>query len=640
MAQPGSNERTGFSAGPGPGGMRPSFGGSMGPGGHGPGGGGGPARFMQNMGTKAVVRDRKGTLLRLWKYLETQKASILLSFLLVLGTSLVGLSTPYLTGRGVDLINQGQGKVDFAALLRIALLMLLAYAANALFAWLQANVMLRVSQRTVRVMRAGLFSHFQKLPLSYFDGRPHGELMSRMTNDIDNVSSTLGNSLTSFFTSLITITGAIIMMISLSPALSMVSLAILPLSLMVTRTIIRYTRKYYSSQQKALGELNGIIEETISGQKVVKAFCREREMMQTFEAVNRQLQRVGARAQIYSGMLMPLMSVIGNIGFALIAGIGGTLAVRGLLTVGVITSFIGYSRQFTRPINEIANQFNLIQSALAGAERVFEVLDLPPEPQDLPEAAGMETTRGDVCFQHVSFGYRKDLRVLKDVSLEAPAGCTLALVGPTGAGKTTIVNLLTRFYDVDEGEICIDGRDLRRIRRSALRASLGIVLQDTWLFSASIRENIRYGRLDATDSEVEEAARLANADHFIRALQDGYDTVLTEDASNLSQGQRQLISIARAVLANPSILILDEATSNIDTRTEMRIQEVMRKMMQGRTSFVIAHRLSTIRDADRILVINHGRIIEQGTHPTLMAAGGFYRDLYMSQFAAAFVEDV
>ncbi|HBQ65194.1 MAG TPA: multidrug ABC transporter ATP-binding protein [Clostridiales bacterium] len=595
---------------------------------------------MQNMGTKAVVRDRKGTLLRLWKYLETQKASILLSFLLVLGTSLVGLSTPYLTGRGVDLINQGQGKVDFAALLRIALLMLLAYAANALFAWLQANVMLRVSQRTVRVMRAGLFSHFQKLPLSYFDGRPHGELMSRMTNDIDNVSSTLGNSLTSFFTSLITITGAIIMMISLSPALSMVSLAILPLSLMVTRTIIRYTRKYYSSQQKALGELNGIIEETISGQKVVKAFCREREMMQTFEAVNRQLQRVGARAQIYSGMLMPLMSVIGNIGFALIAGIGGTLAVRGLLTVGVITSFIGYSRQFTRPINEIANQFNLIQSALAGAERVFEVLDLPPEPQDLPEAAGMETTRGDVCFQHVSFGYRKDLRVLKDVSLEAPAGCTLALVGPTGAGKTTIVNLLTRFYDVDEGEICIDGRDLRRIRRSALRASLGIVLQDTWLFSASIRENIRYGRLDATDSEVEEAARLANADHFIRALQDGYDTVLTEDASNLSQGQRQLISIARAVLANPSILILDEATSNIDTRTEMRIQEVMRKMMQGRTSFVIAHRLSTIRDADRILVINHGRIIEQGTHPTLMAAGGFYRDLYMSQFAAAFVEDV
>lgn len=612
----------------------------MGPGGHGPGGGGGPARFMQNMGTKAVVRDRKGTLLRLWKYLETQKASILLSFLLVLGTSLVGLSTPYLTGRGVDLINQGQGKVDFAALLRIALLMLLAYAANALFAWLQANVMLRVSQRTVRVMRAGLFSHFQKLPLSYFDGRPHGELMSRMTNDIDNVSSTLGNSLTSFFTSLITITGAIIMMISLSPALSMVSLAILPLSLMVTRTIIRYTRKYYSSQQKALGELNGIIEETISGQKVVKAFCREREMMQTFEAVNRQLQRVGARAQIYSGMLMPLMSVIGNIGFALIAGIGGTLAVRGLLTVGVITSFIGYSRQFTRPINEIANQFNLIQSALAGAERVFEVLDLPPEPQDLPEAAGMETTRGDVCFQHVSFGYRKDLRVLKDVSLEAPAGCTLALVGPTGAGKTTIVNLLTRFYDVDEGEICIDGRDLRRIRRSALRASLGIVLQDTWLFSASIRENIRYGRLDATDSEVEEAARLANADHFIRALQDGYDTVLTEDASNLSQGQRQLISIARAVLANPSILILDEATSNIDTRTEMRIQEVMRKMMQGRTSFVIAHRLSTIRDADRILVINHGRIIEQGTHPTLMAAGGFYRDLYMSQFAAAFVEDV
>jgi len=392
------------------------------------------------------------------------------------------------------------------------------------------------------------------------------------------------------------------------------------------------TRQGFREQQKTLGELNGIIEETITGQRVVKAFVREQAAMATFEVANRKLQRVATRAEIFAGFVGPMMNLVNNLGFAIIAGAGGWMALRGLATVGNIASFINYAREFGRPLNEIAQLYAHIQGAIAGAERVFEVLDEMPELADAPDAWPLEQVRGDVIFQDVCFGYEPDVPVLQEVSFHAEPGQTIALVGPTGAGKTTIVNLLTRFYDINSGRIAVDGKDIRQVKKADLRRQLGIVLQDTFLFSATVMENIRYGRLDATDEEVMAAARLANADPFIRRLPQGYQTVLSERGSNLSQGQRQLLAIARAILADPGILILDEATSSVDTRTEKHIQEAMLRLMEGRTSFVIAHRLSTIRDADQILVINGGRIIERGTHEELLAQRGFYHHLYMSQF--------
>jgi ATP-binding cassette subfamily B protein len=404
------------------------------------------------------------------------------------------------------------------------------------------------------------------------------------------------------------------------------------MTVLLSRWIAKRTRKRFREQQEILGDLNGIIEETVTGQRVVKAYVREQRVIEQFETPNRKLQDVAARAQIFAGVTGPIHNFINNVGFAIVAGAGGWMAVQGLATVGAIASFINYARQFSRPLSHIANLYNMIQSAIAGAERVFETLDEVPELPDVPDAVPLTHIEGDVVFDDVCFGYEEDVPVLKHVSLHAAPGQTIALVGPTGAGKTTIVNLLTRFYDIDSGSIQVDGHDIRRVKKHDLRRKLGIVLQDTFLFTGSVMDNIRYGRLDATDEEVIAAAKLANADQFIHRLPEGYDTQLSERGSNLSLGQRQLLAIARAILASPSILILDEATSSVDTRTEQHIQEAMLRLMEGRTSFVIAHRLSTIREADKILVINDGEIIERGTHEDLLIEGGFYYNLYMSQF--------
>ena len=485
----------------------------------------------------------------------------------------------------------------------------------------------------MRQLREELFAKLQTLPLVYFDARPHGELMSRLTNDVEVINNTLNQSITQFFSSTITVLGSLGMMIWLSPLLTGLSLVSIPLGIFLTAKIAAHTRKYFGAQQTQLGQLNGYIEETITGQRIVKAFSRERRAQEEFDQLNNNLRDVGIRAQIFSGLIPPLMLVVNNLSFALVAGSGGWLAIKGSLSVGVIASFLNYSRQFARPINELANQFNLIQSGLAGAERVFEIMDEEPEAKD--GAHRPDTILGEVEFRDVSFGYRAGEPVLKKINLQARPGQRIALVGPTGAGKTTIINLLTRFYEVDTGSILLDGQEIKTMSKDRLRESLGVVLQDAYLFSDTVRENIRYGRLAASDEQVEEAAKMANAHGFIQRLPQGYDTILSEEGGNLSQGQRQLLTIARAILADPAILILDEATSSVDTRTEMHLQEAMEKLMQGRTSFIIAHRLSTIRDADEILVINHGEIIERGTHDELLEARGFYHNLATTNQALA-----
>lgn len=599
--------------------------------GRGPGrpGGGPMAGFM---GPKVKAKDTKGTLLRLWRYLSRQSLQLVLAFLLVFASSLVGLLGPLFIGKGIDAMTNGGAGVDFGRLLVVARVLLSIYLVSSVASWFQNYVMVNVSQRTVRDLRKDLFAKLQRLPVRYFDSHTHGELMSRLANDVENVSNTLTQSTTQVFSSVITVVGSLTAMLLLSPLLTLLSLVAIPIGIILTKKIAEHTREFFMAQQRALGQLNGFIEETITGQRVVKAFCREEEVIASFSAVNDQLRQAGIRAHVFSGIIPPLMNVINNLSYALVAGAGGLLAVKGIVTLGVIASFINYSKQFARPINEIANQVNMLQAAMAGAERVFEVLDETEEKEDAHDALPITNVQGEVVFHDVSFGYVENVPVLQDVNIVAQPGQTIALVGPTGAGKTTIVNLLMRFYDVDAGSITIDGRDIRMLKKDDLRSSLGIVLQDTYLFSGTVRENIRYGRLTATDAEVEDAARLANADVFIRRLPQGYDTVLSAEGGNLSQGQRQLLTIARAILADPAILILDEATSSVDTRTEMNIQAAMLSLMRGRTSFVIAHRLSTIQEAQEILVIDGGRIIERGTHAGLMAQKGFYYRLYASQF--------
>lgn len=596
------------------------------------GGGPGGHHMAGFMGSKPEIKDSKGTLKKLWEYLSRQKAQLILVFVLVLISTILSLVGPFLIGLAVDAMVGGKGLVDFGKIISIVISMIFIYLVSSLMAWFQTYFMIGAAQDTVWEIRTNLFKKVQTLSLRFFDSRSHGELMSRLTNDVENINTTLTQSVTQVFSSLITVIGALGMMLFLSPLLTILSLVVIPVGFAVTAKIAKHTRKYFTAQQKEIGDINGYIEEIISGQKVVKAFCREEKVMAEFSNNNARLKKVGIRAQIFSGIIPPIMNAINNISFAVVAGAGGWMAVKGMVTIGVIASFLNYSRQFARPINEIANQFNMLQSALAGAERVFEIMDELPEFANEKDAPELKNVSGSVEFKDVCFGYNKETPVLKNINITAQPGQTIALVGPTGAGKTTIVNLLTRFYDIDKGEISIDGKDIRNLDKDSLRKSLGIVLQDTYLFSDTVRENIRYGRLDATDQEIAAAARLANAEHFILRLHDGYDTVLTEDGGNLSQGQRQLLAIARAVLANPSILILDEATSSVDTRTEMHIQKAMLSLMNGRTSFVIAHRLSTIRQADQILVINDGKIIERGTHKDLLQAKGFYYDLYMSQF--------
>jgi ATP-binding cassette subfamily B protein len=491
-----------------------------------------------------------------------------------------------------------------------------------------------IAQRMVMELRNDLFERYQLLPLSFFDRRSQGDLMSRTTNDIENVANTLNQTVTQLLTSVITLCGSLVLMLRLSLPLTVVSLITIPLVLLTTRAIATRSRKYFADQQKQLGELNGFIEETVGGQKVVQIFRREQESASQFRAINERLTAQSIRAQIVSGMVGPSMNLFNNLGFALIAAVGGWMVYRDWTTIGIVVVFLNYARQFGRPIADLANQYNLIQSGVAGAERVFEILDVETE-YGVGGALPYGEASGHISFEHVSFSYRPDIPVLTDVSFTAKPGQMIALVGPTGAGKTSIVNLLNRFYEINAGRILIDGVDIRTLDKNSLRGMLGMVMQDSYVFSGTIRDNIRYGRLDATDDQIREAARFGGADGFITRLPHGYDTVLAAEGSNLSHGQRQLLTIARAVLADPAVLILDEATSSIDTRTEMHIQEAMHRLMKDRTSFVIAHRLSTIRDADRILVLNEGRLIEQGTHDELLETGGFYSRLYASQFTRA-----
>ncbi len=575
------------------------------------------------------ARDPRNALMRLLPYLNPFKAVLILVLFFVLIYTLLGLIGPYLMGTAIDKFIATK---DAAGLMKIALAMLAVYLLNNLFTALSAWLMSNVSQRALKQLRKDLFSHLQSLPISFFDRNPAGELMSRLTNDIDAINQAVSQNVTSLLASVLSLVGILIAMFVLDKWLALASVLVVPIMFWFTEFVARYTRRGFRELQKHLGQLNGVMEEAISGQKVVKAFRRNESAIALFRQHNEEVFRAGVSANSYALLLMPLTNVLGNFFVIVLAGLGGWLALRGLVTVGIIATFITYGQNFIQPLRQLANMYNSIQAALAGSERVFEIMDTPSEVDDAPDAKSAINIKGHVQFEHVNFGYRPDHLIIKDMTLNAKAGETYALVGPTGAGKTTIINLLTRFYEMTGGSICIDGIDIRDIKKDDLRRQLGLVLQDTFMFSGTVMENIRYGRLDATDEECIRAAKLADADHFIRQLPHGYESNLSERASNLSQGQRQLLSIARAILADPAILILDEATSSVDTRTEARIQKALLRLMKGRTSFVIAHRLSTIRDADQVLVINAGEIVEKGTHQQLLDQKGLYHHLYISQF--------
>lgn len=569
------------------------------------------------------------TLKRLWMYMHSQRTRLYTIIVLSILSAGLGLIAPYLLGKAID---QYIIPRDADGLLQLCLVLVAVYVFSSAASWLQSFLMARFSQQMVRELRRDLFDRLQQLPLRYFDRTPHGDLMSRTTNDIENLSTTLNQSLIQLVTSVVTLIGALIIMLTLNIWLTLISLIVIPLIAFVTKKIAARTRRYFKGQQESLGKLNGYIEESISGQKIIKLCRREEASAAEFHQKNEVLRVVSMKAQIMSGLMGPIMNMSNHVTYIIISVAGGAMAYAGMIGVGIIVSFLNYSKQLSGPINELANQYNMIQSGIAGAERVFEVMDTASEYQPELEERSLGHVAGKVEFDDVCFSYDADHPILKQVSFTANPGDVIALVGPTGAGKTTIINLLTRFYDIDSGTIRIDGQEISKVDKDQLRQQLGIVLQDAFVFSDSIRDNIRYGRLDATEEEIMAAAKLANAHEFIHKLPNGYDTQLTGGGSNLSHGQRQLITIARAILANPSILILDEATSSVDTRTEMSIQAAMNRLMQGRTSFVIAHRLSTIRNADLILVINGGEIIERGTHEQLMKKQGFYYELTNSQF--------
>jgi ATP-binding cassette subfamily B protein len=536
-------------------------------------------------------------------------------------------------------VTPGRG-IDFGALGSILLALVAIYLLSSAFAWIQAYIMTGVTQRTVFRLRAEVDAKIGRLPLRTFDARPRGDLLSRVTNDIDNIGQSLQQTLTQLITSLLTIVGVLIMMLSISPILAVVSLLAVPASLVATMLIIGRSQRQFVAQWASTGALNGHVEEMHTGHAIVKAFGRQREAIATFEAENERLYQASYRAQFISGIIQPAMNFISNLNYVGIAVIGGVRVASGQLSLGDVVAFIQYSRQFTFPIIQVASVVNVLQSAVASAERVFELLDEPEQVPDPVDAVVVERVRGTVDFDDVSFRYEPDRPLIDHLDLHVEAGQTVAIVGPTGAGKTTLVNLLMRFYELDSGRISVDGVDTTTMTRDDLRRSFGMVLQDTWLFHGTIRENIAYGRLDATDAEIDAAAEAAHVDHFVRTLPDGYETVIDDDATNVSAGEKQLLTIARAFLADPPILILDEATSSVDTRTEVLIQRAMHRLRHGRTAFVIAHRLSTIRDADVILVMDHGAIVEQGDHESLLARGGFYADLYESQFSEALAEAV
>lgn len=589
------------------------------------------------------AKDFKGTLKRLSSYMHPFRISILLVFISAVLSTLFSIISPKLMGNATTTLYEGSmaklkgvagAKIDFDIILQIIIILAALYILSAILTFIQQWIMVGVTQKIVFNLRKDISDKLSRVPLSFFDSRSHGDTMSLATNDVDTISSTLQQSLTQLITSVVTLIGIIIMMLTISPLLTLATIITLPLSILGTKMIASRSQKYFKGQQKTLGELNGHVEEMYTGHTIVKAFGREHKSVEQFNEINDRLYHSGWKAQFISGMIFPLMSFISNIGYVLVSVIGGIMVTHNAIKIGDILAFIQYSGQFGMPIAQVANIANVIQSTIAAAERIFELLDEPEEMKEQVHAQTVANVRGDVQFEQVAFSYKEDTPLIEDMNIHVEPGQTVAIVGPTGAGKTTIVNLLMRFYELKGGSISIDGVDSREMSRSHLRGLFGMVLQDTWLFNGTIRENIAYGHVGATEDEIVSAARAAFADHFIRTLPEGYDTILNEEASNLSHGQKQLLTIARAILADPAILILDEATSSVDTRTEVSIQRAMNNLMEGRTSFVIAHRLSTIRDADLILVMNQGTVIEQGTHEQLLVQQGFYADLYNSQFAS------
>lgn len=589
--------------------------------------GAGPHQLHRKKAEK--IKDFKGTVRRLIGYLIEKKISIFIVFIFCFITTLISILGTRLNGYTIDnFIETG----DMKGLAFICIMLVLIYLVNIFSTYYQNMVMLKIAQRVSATIRKDLFTALQKLPLKYFDSNSSGDLMSRLTNDVDNINTTLSQSVTQLFSGIINVVGMLIAMLLLSPILTLIGMITVPLTFIATKILAKKTQRFFVKQQEELGSLNGYIEEMVSGQKVVLLFSEEEKVKEEFGEINERLTKSAIIAQGVSSFMGPINNFINNISYLIISVAGGYLILKGSgITVGVVFSFLLYMKNFTRPINEIMNLFNTIQSALAGAERVFEVIDEEKE-NDKDDAVDIDNIEGHVELKDVTFSYTNGKQILKNVSLEAKKGEVIAIVGPTGAGKTTIVNLLTKFYDIDSGEILIDGKNIDEITRESLRKTVAMVLQDTYLFSKTVSENIRYGRLEASDEEVIEAAKMADAHHFIKQLPQGYDTVLSDNGSNLSQGQRQLLAIARAILSNASILILDEATSSIDTRTEVLIQNAMLKLMQGKTTFVIAHRLSTIKNADKILALKDGEIIESGTHDELLAKEGFYANLYNSQF--------
>ena len=592
----------------------------------GPGRGGPGMSFARGV---SRAKNPSVTLSRLIRYLLAYKLQLtLIATFVILGT-VASLLGPYFVGVAVDqYISTGNVPGLYSVVIILGLIYAVGFVSNAL----QAILMARISQKVLKQLRKELFEHLQTLSLSFFDKRTQGELMSRLTNDIDAINQALSQSVTQLISSFLSIIGILIVMFILNAWLALGSLLVFPLMIFATLFIGSKTLAGFRDLQRDLGRLNSTMEETISGERVVLAFSRQDRVLKDFDETNESVRKVATRANSYAFVIMPIMNIMGSVAIAVIAGLGGWMAIQGMVTIGVITSFIFYARNFSQPLQQLANLYNTIQSALAGAERIFETIDEKPELNDKPDAKPLKEIKGDIVFENVDFSYDGKIPILKNMSFHAEPGQMMALVGPTGAGKTTMVNVLSRFYDIRSGSIRIDGVDIRDVTRDSLRKQLGTVLQDNFLFADTVMENIRYGNLEATDDDCIAAAKLANADQFITRLPEGYMNMLTERGSNLSQGQRQLLAIARAVIADPKILILDEATSNVDTRTEIRIQEALLKLMEGRTSFVIAHRLSTIRKADQVLVIRDGEIVERGTHDSLLSERGFYYNLYVSQF--------
>ncbi len=603
--------------------------------GHGPMGGMG--------GRIEKPKDFKGTFSKLLRYLRPYRLKLIIVMLFAIGSTIFTIRAPKILGKATTKIFEGlvskvsgatSGGIDFQYILNIIFILIGLYVASALFSFIQGIIVTGVSQKVSYNLRKEISEKTNKLPLKYFDSVSHGDVLSRVTNDVDTVSQTLNQSMSQIITSATTLIGVLIMMLSISWQMTIVAILILPISMVLVMGIVKKSQKFFKAQQESLGRVNGHIEEVYSGHNIMKAFNAEEGAVVKFRQINGELYNSAWKAQFLSGMMMPIMMFIGNIGYVAVSILGGWYAIKKTIEVGDILSFIQYIRSFTQPIAQVAQISNVLQSTVAAAERVFEFLDEEEEVKESEAPVKLEEIEGRVTFENVKFGYNKDKTIINNFSADIKPGQKVAIVGPTGAGKTTIVKLLMRFYDLNEGRILIDGHDINELTREDLRDNFGMVLQDTWLFSGSIMENIRYGRLDATDEEVIEAAKSAHADRFIHTLPEGYNMLINEEANNISQGQKQLLTIARAILSDPKILILDEATSSVDTRTEILIQRAMENLMKGRTSFIIAHRLSTIRDADLILVMKDGDIVEQGSHAELLSRNGFYAELYNSQFAA------